>query len=86
MHENIEEFFELGDVLYFKSISPMGLFECYAPKIEGLFWIAPEYVKPAIVTDAIKETERNMPTIYTTFGQNQIEAYGWDVWRSKQNK
>lgn len=84
MHEIIEAYFEIGDILYFKTISPMGLFECFAPKINDLFWIAPEYVRPAIVTDAIKEAERNMPFIYTTLGQIQIERYGWDAWHSEQ--
>jgi len=83
MHEIIEEYFEIGDVLYFKSISPMGLFECFAPKINELFWIAPEYVRPAIVTERIEEIEKNMPYIYTTLGQIEIERHGWDGYHSK---
>lgn len=83
MHEIIEEYFEIGDKLYFRSISPMGLLECFAPKIDDLFWIAPEYVKPAKITDEDKELEKNIPFIYTTMGQFQIESCGWDVWKNK---
>ena len=37
----IEEFLSLRDPLYFRRISPLGLFECYSPKLMNLFWISP---------------------------------------------
>jgi len=33
------------DLLYFRRLSPMGLFECYSPKLNGPFWILPENVR-----------------------------------------
>ena len=43
----IEEYIELNDQLYFRRISPMGLFECYSPRIDKLIWILPENVRPS---------------------------------------
>ena len=40
----IEEYFDIGDKLYFRAVSPIGLFKCYAPKLNKLFWIAPQNV------------------------------------------
>lgn len=47
----VEEYLDIGDMLYFRAISPMGLFECFSPKINGLYWIAPENVKRSIEID-----------------------------------
>ena len=41
----IEKCFTRGDLLYFRRLSPLGLFECYAPKLKGSFWILPENVR-----------------------------------------
>lgn len=41
----IERYLAREDLLYFRRLSPMGLFECYAPKLNGLFWIMPENVR-----------------------------------------
>jgi len=41
----IERYLAQGDLLYFRRLSPMGLFECYSPKLNGLFWIMPENVR-----------------------------------------
>ena len=41
----IERYFVRGDLLYFRRLSPIGLFECYSPKLNGLFWIMPENVR-----------------------------------------
>jgi len=38
--EYMEDELDIGDLLYFRRISPIGLFECYAPKIKGRFWIS----------------------------------------------
>ena len=41
----IERHLARKDLLYFRRLSPMGLFECYSPKLNGLFWIMPENVR-----------------------------------------
>ena len=41
----IERFLARKDLLYFRRLSPMGLFECYSPKLDGLFWIMPDNVR-----------------------------------------
>ncbi|OGT60907.1 MAG: hypothetical protein A3E85_03090 [Gammaproteobacteria bacterium RIFCSPHIGHO2_12_FULL_45_12] len=62
LDDNISEDFDLGDKLYFRRVSPMGLFECYAPKIEGAFWILPENVRLSYDTDEDKALESQMPS------------------------
>ena len=54
----------LGDKLYFRMRSPIGLFGCYAPKLRRLFWIDPANVH--VVTDgATTHTlEQEIPAIY----------------------
>ena len=44
LDEGIEEYFKRGDLLYFRRLSPLGLFECYSPDLNELFWISPENV------------------------------------------
>jgi len=83
---NIGRYFDLEDKLYFHSISPIGLFECYAPKIHDLFWIAPENVKPSYDKEKNKELERNIPFINTVMGMIRIDQLGWNAWREIQNK
>ncbi len=46
-----EEFFDLDDYVYFRRISPMGLFECYSPKLNGLFWFYSKNLCPAPFVD-----------------------------------
>jgi hypothetical protein len=55
----------------------MGLFECYAPKIQGLFWIAPENVQSSINDENVKKLEESIPTIYTVNGMADIQMLGW---------
>jgi hypothetical protein len=47
-----EEYFEPGDQVYFRRLSPLGLFECYAPRINGLFWFAPRNLRMTDTVDA----------------------------------
>jgi hypothetical protein len=54
----LEEHFRLGDRVYFRRLSPMGLFECYAPQIRGLFWFAPENLRPTEMHGASNEVPR----------------------------
>ncbi len=53
-----EEFFELGDCVYFRRLSPMGLFECYSPKLDGLFWFYSKNLRPAPFVDEDGAYER----------------------------
>ena len=81
MDEGLEDYFDIGDKLYFRSISPLGLFECYAPKIKGLFWIHPDCVKPSISKEEDKLLEANIPREYTVSGMVNILRMGWDKYR-----
>ncbi len=57
-----EEFFDLGDYVYFRRLSPMGLFECYSPKLDGLFWFYSKNLRPAPIVDEDGAYEReNVP-------------------------
>lgn len=47
----IEEHFGLGDRVYFRRLSPLGLFECYSPGLGGLFWFAPQNLRMSDVVD-----------------------------------
>ena len=47
----IEEYFDLGDRVYFRRLSPLGLFECYSPKLQGLFWFASKNLQMSDVID-----------------------------------
>ena len=44
--QGIGEYLTQKDLLYFRRLSPLGLFECYSPKLKALFWILPENVRP----------------------------------------
>ena len=54
-----EEFFDLGEYVYFRRLSPMGLFECYSPKLEGLFWFYSKNLRPAPFVDEDRSYERD---------------------------
>jgi TIR domain len=57
-----EEFFDLGDYVYFRRLSPMGFFECYSPKLDGLFWFYSKNLRPAPIVDEDGAYEReNVP-------------------------
>ena len=61
-----EEYFELGDYVYFRRLSPMGLFECYSPKLNGLFWFYSKNLRPAAFVDEDRSYERkNVPEKFT---------------------
>lgn len=55
----IEDELDIGDILYFRRISPMGLFECYVPKIKGRFWICPSNVCISSEIDEDNSYEKN---------------------------
>ena len=53
-----EEYCDLGDLVYFRRLSPLGLFECYAPKLNGLFWFAPHNLRATDIADEGGTRER----------------------------
>ncbi len=53
-----EEFFDLGEHVYFRRLSPMGLFECYSPKLKGLFWFYSKNLRSAPFVDEDGAYER----------------------------
>jgi hypothetical protein len=80
----IEQYFDIGEKLYFRAISPMGLFECYAPKIKGLFWITPENVRPCLDTEKNNELEKSIPKIFTVMVMVDIQTRGWDSYHKSR--
>ena len=73
----IEEYFDLGDSIYFRRISPLGLFECYAPKLKGLFWFAPHNLCATDTVDEGGEIEREqVPKIYRYGTSYECERIG----------
>ena len=80
---NIDEFIgnhmALGDKLYFRTLSPMGLFECYSLKLKGLFWIAPENVSISLDFEDDKQNELDIPKEYKVFTMFQMMLTGWDI-------
>lgn len=64
---------EIGDFLLFRKISPMGLFECYAPKLNGFYWIFHEDVVKHINVDDIKRLNSNVPNSFSTMKMLEID-------------
>jgi hypothetical protein len=75
----IEKYFDIGDKLYFRSISPIGSFECYAPKFKALFWIAPENVRTCNCIEENKKGENEIPKKYTVKGTTEIQKLSWEA-------
>lgn len=76
----IEEYCDIGDKLYFRRISPMGLFECYAPKIDALLWLAPENVKRTEIIDENGKIEREIvPGKYRNLTTLYCERKGYQI-------
>lgn len=65
INEHLSEYFGLGDVVYFRRLSPLGLFECYAPKILGLFWFYPENLRRV----RVDTTELQVPVAFNAYQQ-----------------
>ena len=77
----------IGDKLYFRRISPMGLFECYFPKINGLFWISPKNVKRTEIIDEDGLLEReNVPLKYRFMTLVDCERKGYEILFKNMNK
>lgn len=86
LDEILEEYFDIGDKLYFRSISPMGLLECYSPKIKELFWIAHENVKASSNREADKKLEAFVPRIFRVSGMIEIQRRGWEALAANQKE
>ena len=83
----IEKYCDIGDKLYFRRISPMGLFECYFPKINGLFWISPKNVKRTEIIDEDGLLEReNVPLKYRFMTLVDCERKGYEILFKNMNK
>ena len=75
----IEENFDLGDRVYFRRISPLGLFECYSPKLAGLFWFAPDNLRATDIVDEEGTLERqDVPWRYRYSASYHFERLGID--------
>lgn len=80
--EWIIEYFELGDKVYFRRISPLGLFECYSPKLRGLFWFAPHNLRATDIIDEGGILERQyVPWRYRYSTSYDLERTGMDEMR-----
>jgi hypothetical protein len=80
----IEEHFDIGDRVYFRRISPFGLFECYSPKLAGLFWFAPRNLRAADVVDEDGALERrDVPWSYRYSASYDFERFGLDEMRKQ---
>src|SRR4030042_3499753 len=76
----IEEYCDIGDQVYFRRLSPMGLFECYLPKIEGLFWFSPSNLRRTKTIDRDGKLEREIvPLRYRFMTSVECERKGYEI-------
>ena len=81
----IEERFDLGDRVYFRRISPLGLFECYSPKLADLFWFAPHNLRATDIVDEDGTLERqDVPQRYRYSASYDFERVGIDEMRKRR--
>ena len=82
--EGIEEYFDLGDQVYFRRISPLGLFECYSPKLTELFWFVPMHLRATDVVDEDGTLEsQDVPWLYRYSTSYEFERDGIDEARKR---
>lgn len=86
VQREIEAYFEIGDKLYFRALSPMGLFECYAPKLQGLYWIGPELVGFSLDYEQDMEQENLIPIEYRVHSMIEMAHIGWRNWHKQRQK
>lgn len=80
----IEEHFDLGDRVYFRRLSPLGLFECYSPKLADLFWFAPDNLQATDIVDEDGNLERqDVPWRYRYHASYEFEMVGMDEKRKR---
>ncbi|MBI4472471.1 MAG: toll/interleukin-1 receptor domain-containing protein [Acidobacteria bacterium] len=80
----IEEYFTPGDQLYFRRISPLGLFECYSPKLDDLFWISPENVKLSDIVGADAPQKPIVPLRFQYQTSYEHERLGLNEMRKRR--
>ncbi len=79
-----ETYFDIGDQVYFRRISPLGLFECYSPKLDGLFWFAPHNLRATGVVDEGGVLERDrVPRSYRYSASYDFERIGIEEMRKR---
>jgi hypothetical protein len=84
LNQWVEEHFNLGDRVYFRRISPLGLFECYSPKLKGLFWFAPSNLSATDIVDEDGTLERQeIPWSYRYSTCYDCESIGIDEMRRR---
>ena len=84
MDQWIEEHFDIGDRVYFRRISPLGLFECYSPKLAGLFWFAPHNLRVTDIVDEDGTLERqDVPRRYRYSASYDFERLGMNEMRKR---
>lgn len=83
----IEEYCDLGDQVYFRRISPLGLFECYFPKLKGLFWFSPANLKRTKIVDEDRRLERDIvPLRYRFMTSVECERKGYEkLYKNEDN-
>lgn len=83
--DRIEEHLAVNDSLCFYRVSPMGLFECYSPRLDSLFWILPDLVVDARLTqEEIQRLDELVPFQYSVRGRIEIEGFGWRQWHESR--
>jgi hypothetical protein len=76
----IEEYCDIGDRVYFRRISPLGLFECYFPKIKSLFWFSPTNLKRTKIVDENCRLElETVPSRYRFMTSVECERKGYEI-------
>lgn len=73
----LAERFRVGDYVYFRRLSPMGLFDCYCPQTGDLFWFYPHNLSRVSPRPASAEMPQ-VPTIYSIDGIREAESRGYD--------
>lgn len=64
-----------GDLMYFRKISPLGLFECYAPRYGDLYWLYPGHLAPAKPREI--SSAPMVPEKYSVIGMLNCEREGY---------
>jgi len=76
----IEEYCDIGDKVYFRRISPMGLFECYSPKIQDLFWFSPaNLTRTKIIDEDGRLEHETVPSRYRFMTSVKCERKGYEI-------
>lgn len=83
----IEEYCDIGDQVYFRRISPIGLFECYFPKINDLFWFSPYNLRRTKIIGEDGRLEREtVPLRYRFVTSIECERKGYEIlYKNKDN-